>query len=473
MISVIGQSDFGLYTLATSLVTMVTIDLGLSSAVTRFVSKYKAENNTEGIKKFLGITYKLFILMSFIFLMSLTVLYFNVERIFIKLTPAELEKVKVLFSIAGLYAVFSFPFNTLDGLLISNEKFIFQKSISLLNRVLTIVLMVVALMLGYGLYSLVVVNVLSGSLMIAIKLKFINKTDKLDIDWKCFDFSLFKQILSFSLWVMVISIAQRLILNITPSVLGITSGSKEIAIFSAAMMLEGYVWTFATVLSGMFLPKVSNMIFKKNMAIIDIEKLMLKIGRIQFLLISVIVSIFIVVGKDFIVCWLGPNFEKSYYITVLLILPSLITIPQEIANTTLIALNKVKYSAYSKLVIAFLSISASYFLSLKYASLGAGIAIFIGNVIGGIFILNFIYVKVLRMNILSFFYNCQLKMILPFIIIIISGIFLNFLIIFVSWETTILKISILFIIYIVSSYFLALNKYEKNFFVGILKRMRL
>ena len=53
MISIIGKSNFGLFTLVTSLVTLVTIDLGLSQTVTRFISKYRAENDTESIKKFL------------------------------------------------------------------------------------------------------------------------------------------------------------------------------------------------------------------------------------------------------------------------------------------------------------------------------------------------------------------------------------------------------------------------------------
>ena len=161
MISVIGQSNFGLYTLATSLVTMVTIDLGLSSAVTRFISKYRAKNDVESIKKFLGVAYKLFIALAIIFLVSLTIVYFNVDRIFLKLTPDEIEKVKVLLSIAGLYAVISFPFHPLDGLLVSGEWFIFQKSTALVNKVLNIALMITALLMGYGLYSLVVVNAFS------------------------------------------------------------------------------------------------------------------------------------------------------------------------------------------------------------------------------------------------------------------------------------------------------------------------
>ena len=470
MISIIGQSNFGLYTLATSLVTMVTIDLGLSSAVTRFISKYRAENDVESIRKFLGIAYKLFIALAIIFLVSLTIVYFNVDRIFLKLNAVEIEKVKVLLSIAGLYAVVSFPFHPLDGLLVSGEWFIFQKSTQLFTKVLNIVLMVAALLMGYGLYSLVVVNAFCGVIVIGLKLYFLKKNDHQEIAWRTFDSQMTKEIFSFSLWVMVISIAQRLILNVTPSVLGITSGSREIAIFSAAMTIEGYVWTFATVFGGMFLPKVSKLIYGDNAGPDAIQALMIKVGRIQFILLAGIVSIFIMAGRDFFLNWLGPDFQKSYLITVLLVLPGLITIPQEIASTALIASNRVRYNAFSKIVVAVISISLSYILSLRYGATGAGIAIFIGNLIGGAFVLNVIYVRVLKINIWEFFRKCQIDMALPFILVLLVGFVLNYLITDVSWLITLIKVVILLLVYTLSGYFHAINNYEKNLLIEMVKR---
>jgi O-antigen/teichoic acid export membrane protein len=470
MISIIGQSDFGLYTLATSLVTMVTIDLGLSQAVTRFISKYRAEKDIESIKKFLGIAYKLFIALAFVFLISLTVIYFNVENIFIKLNAEEIEKVRVLLAIAGFYAVFSFPFQPLDGLLVSGEWFIFQKSTQLFTKVLNVVLMVAALLMGYGLYSLVVVNAFCGVIVIALKLFFIKKKDPQQIAWHTFDRGMTKEIFSFSLWVMVISVAQRLILNITPSVLGITSGSKEIAVFSAAMTIEGYVWTFATVFGGMFLPKVSKLIYGEGSDPKVIQDLMTKVGRIQFILLAAIVSIFIMVGKDFFLNWLGSDFEKSYLITVLLIVPGLITVPQEIASTALIASNQVRYNALSKIIIAAVSISLSYILSLKYGSTGAGIAIFTGNLIGGGLVLNIIYARVLKINIWEFFKKCQISMILPPILVVIAGMGLNFFIKDISLVNTIFKLLLLFVLYILSAFFLTFNTYEKKLVTGLIIR---
>lgn len=470
MISIIGQSDFGLFTLATSLVTMVTIDLGLSQAVSRFISKYRAEGDTINIQKFLGIAYKLFIFLAVIFLIVLTLIYFNLESIFLKLNSEEIEKVKVLLTIAGFYAIISFPFQPLDGLIISGEWFIFQKSMGLVAKVLNIVLMVGALLMGYGLYSLVIVSAITGLLIIGIKLYFLQKKQPQHIAWKSFDSKLTREIFSFSLWVMVISIAQRLILNVTPSILGITSGSREIAIFSAALTIEGYIWIFATVLGGMFLPKVSNLIYRENGSSADIEALMIKVGRIQFIMLAAVASIFIMVGRDFFINWLGLNFEKSYLVAVFLILPGLITIPQEIASTTLIATNKVRFSAFSRIIIASIAIGLSYLLSLKYGATGSGIAIFIGNLIGGVVVLNIIYYRILKINVWKFFKECQLKMSLPFIIVILVGWALNYIWIDVSWLIMIVKVIILLTVYLLFAYFFAINKYEKELVQGILKR---
>lgn len=45
MVDQIGQSDYGIYTLANSLISLFLIDFGLSSATSRFVAKYRAEND--------------------------------------------------------------------------------------------------------------------------------------------------------------------------------------------------------------------------------------------------------------------------------------------------------------------------------------------------------------------------------------------------------------------------------------------
>ena len=49
MVDTIGKSDYGLYTLANSLITLFLVDFGLSSAVSRYVAKYRAEGQWDRV----------------------------------------------------------------------------------------------------------------------------------------------------------------------------------------------------------------------------------------------------------------------------------------------------------------------------------------------------------------------------------------------------------------------------------------
>ncbi|MPM37801.1 hypothetical protein SDC9_84420 [bioreactor metagenome] len=376
-----------------------------------------------------------------------------------------------MLSIAGLYAVVSFPFQPLDGLIESGEWFIFHKTANLVDRVLNVLFMVLALLLGFGLYSLVAVRAISGIIVIGMKLRFLHKKDPQPIAWLYYDKKLMKEIFSFSMWVMIISVAQRLILSITPSILGITSGSREIAIFSVASSIEGYIWSFSTVFGGMFLPKVSQLMFGDNKNPGAIQELMIKVGRIQYIILGAIVSIFIMVGKDFYLNWVGEDFTKSFIITIFLILPGLITVPQQIGSTVLIASNQVRFNAMSKIIVAIISLTLSYLLSQKYGATGSGVAIFIGNLIGGALMMNIIYSKVLKINIWKFFKMCQLSMSAPFIIVVFTGLALNYHLTILSWTNIFIKVSTLFIIYATTAYFMALNKYEKNPILDLVKKV--
>ncbi|NLK04390.1 MAG: oligosaccharide flippase family protein, partial [Clostridiales bacterium] len=87
MVKQIGVNDYGLYTLASSLISMFLIDFGISEAVTRFISKYNAEGNQKKVNDFLGLIYKLYILIDLLIFLILIIIYFFIPIIYSKLTP--------------------------------------------------------------------------------------------------------------------------------------------------------------------------------------------------------------------------------------------------------------------------------------------------------------------------------------------------------------------------------------------------
>ena len=81
MVGKIGQSSYALYTIANSVISIFMIDFGLSAAVSRFVAKYRAENEDSKSNKLLGSVTILYILIDILIFIILMVIYLNIATI--------------------------------------------------------------------------------------------------------------------------------------------------------------------------------------------------------------------------------------------------------------------------------------------------------------------------------------------------------------------------------------------------------
>ena len=473
MITQIGQSNFGLYTLAHSLITLFVMDFGMGAAVTRFVSKYNAEGNQQKVNDFLGVVYKLYLGIDGIIFAILVGVSFFINQIYANLSTNELETFKVIYVIVGLFSVISFPFTNLNGILTAYENFVGLKFADLLHKVFIVVAMVIALLMGYGVYALVLVNALSGLLTIAIKLFLIKKKTPVKVNFKHKDKGLLKEIFGFSMWTTISSLSQRLIFNITPSIIVAVSvtGAIGSAIFGLASTIEGYIYTFANAINGMFMPRISKLVHegKKDTALVD---LMIKVGRLQCIIIGVLVVGFISFGKSFVVdIWNKPDFVESYWCAVLLIIPSFFYLPMQIANTTIIVENKVKLQSIVFIIMGVINVAISLFASKYWGAVGASLSICIAYMVRNALMLC-IHVKVLHLDMKRFFKASYLK-ITPFLLVMLGiGLALeNFNPMTHGFLRFVVNGGAFVGIFALTLYKLVINEYEKNLFLGAFKKV--
>lgn len=471
MIRQIGRSQYGLYVLALSVIGFFMMDFGLGSTVSRFISRYNAEGEKEKASNFLGITFKLYIIIDVAIFLVMLFIFIFAGNIYAKLTPEELSQFKVVFIIASLSSIAAFPFMPLNGILISHERFVFIKFADMLCKMLAVASIIVVLLLGYGLYALVVVNAVTALITIALKLSYLLKNRLLAINFKSKDKTILRLIFHYSAWATIMAVSGRLILNITPTILGVFAGTVQISLFAIAMTIEGYTWTFANALNGLFLPKVTRMTVNSNNPK-NVEDLMIRVGRIQLVTTGLLVIGFLTMGKEFMIVWLGDGFKESYYIAMLLMGTGIVTFTQEIGGTMLMAVNKIRYQAFCTSTSAVISIFLSLVLSRLFGAIGSGIAIFSGLLIGNVIGMNLVYYKVLRINIFRFFKECHLKMTFPIIMAFIVGFLLQYLIPVQSLPLFLVKACIFGIIYLILMWFTALNQYEKKLFTGILQKVK-
>ena len=471
MLQKIGSDDYGLYTLATSLINMFLLDFGISSAVSRFVSKYLAEGKQEKINQLLGIVYKLFFSISAVISFLLIAVYFFIDKIYLSLTPSELEKFKVVYIIAATYSVFSLPLNvTVNGVLNSYEKFIQIKLCDVLHKIINVVLIASALVLGYGLYALVAITAAVNMLILLTKLILIKVNTPVRVDFKFWSKSLLKEIFSFSVWVLVNSICSRLIMNICPSILGITSGTLAITIFGFASALEGYSYTFASALDGMFMPRIARITYKGNNNE-NLLPLMIKVGRFQYHLIGLLFIGFVLVGKDFITLWLGKEYNLVYYCAVLLMLPAPFYLSQQIGKNAMIMTNNVKYLTFVNILKATINVVLATIFSYLWGVLGACVSICIAYFVRNI-INMYLYQKKLNLNMKEFCTKCYGKMSLCMLIVLALGILVRHYWTATNWTFLFIKAIFVVLIYLISMWFIAYTNEEKSIVNRLFKKIR-
>ena len=468
MVETIGQSQYGLYTLANSLITMFMVDFGLSMATGRYLSKYNAEGNIEAAERFLGAVYKLYMLIDGVIFTVLLVLFFFLDQIYVKLTPAELEQFKVVYVISALYSVIHFPFVTFNGILTAYEKFVPLKVIDLLYRIFNIGFTVIALLMGQGLYALVSVHAGVGLLVLLLKFLVIRKTVPLRVKFKDTEKGIYKEIFGFSIWVTIASLALRLIFNITPSVLGMVANAAAIAVFGIVNTIEGYTYTITNAINGMFMPRISQILTQER-AEKELNQLFLSIGKLQYGINGILVAGFFVVGKSFINLWMGTDYTEAYYGALLIIIPGLFYNSLQIANTTMVVTNKVKISALVNTGVGLLNVALSFPLSYYLGSTGACMAICIAYIVRDI-VFHVVYHKVLPLDIPCFVKNCYLRMSVPVILTILTGMAMNYFIPDGGWIVFLLKAGAVAIVYMILTLLLGYSKAERKGILQYIKR---
>jgi len=468
LIKTIGKSDYGLYTLAMSIIGLVAFDFGLGNATTKFITQYLAEGRQDKVDNLLGLVYKLYLLVDVVIFIILFVVYLNLPSIYKGLTTDELGRFSIVFAIAATYCVLSFPFIPINGVLTSYEKFVQLKTCDLAYRLIIVFTMTGCLLLGFGLYALVLVNSAAGIINILAKLIVIKRATPLRVNLLFWSKSELVTIFKFVLWVTIAALAQRLIFNISPSILGIFSDSQAIAILGVAITLESYTFMFANALNGMFLPKVSRMVV--NNTVDEILELMTKIGRIQIYIIGYICIWLIAFGRHFISVWMGEQYLLVYPCGLLIILPSFFQLPQEIGLTYIIATNKVKLQAYINVLMGIVNVCLSIPLTLKWGVMGMCISIFVAYMIRTI-CLDVVLKRVLNLNVLLFFKGSFLKLAPCLFISLLLSISCNLIMEDRGWLDLLLKSFFSIVLYAAIVYYLGFNSFEKKTFIEPIKQL--
>ena len=468
MVSVIGESNYAMYTLANSFINIFVIDFGLSSAVSKFIAQYRAEGNREKEIQFISTVIKVYIVLDIAILTILTILYFFIGTIYRGLTADEIRTFKYLYIIVASYAVVSFPFMPLSGIMYAYEKLIETKVCELIQKVLSIVMVVVALLYRADVIYVVLANVISALLVIIAKYCIVKKGTPLRVKLASANMKMFKEVAIFTVWIAVQSLAQRCIFNLAPTILGIVATSSDIAVFAPATSIEGYFATIASAINGFFVMRITQYIVSGEKE--QLYQLLLKVGKFQVLLLGWIYIGFVCVGEEFMCAWMGEAYKMAWPCALLVMIPDILIFSEQVANTAAIASNLVKQQAGGYVLMAAICVLTSFPLSAKFGAVGAAAAIALAYMT--LFIYNNILYSIkMQLDMRKFIRECYGKLILQMVLTTAIGYFLcNHIILISGWKGVIIKAIIVSVLYITVMSLTAVE--ESRFVVEIIKKKR-
>ena len=467
----LGQSEYGLYSLVTSIISYLTIlDFGFGNAIIVYTARYRVNNEKEKQEKLHGMFFLIYTIIGIIAGIIGAFIWLNADNLFANsMSTEEISKAKILLGILTFNLIITFPLSVFSSIITAYEKFVFAKILNLARIILNPIIMIILLNLGYKSVALVILTTVLNITTLILNFWYCKKKLNIKLKFGKLDFSLLKEIMAYSVWVFLNSIMDKINWALDQFILGIYAGTVAVAVYSVAGNLNQMYVNFSTAISGVLLPRVTEMEEKKA-SDKEFTDIFIKTGRLQYIVMALIMSGFVLYGREFInILWVGPDYDQSYFIACILMIPSTVSLIQNVGLNILQAKNKYKFRVIVLMIFAVVNVIVSIILAQIYGGIGAAIGTAISIVLGQIIFMNIFYYKNIKIDIPLFWKNI-FKMSIPMAVAIIFAIILKQIWTINSSLVLILQIVSYSIIYAILVWNKSMNLEEKNMIKKLIKR---
>lgn len=471
VLKLLGQAEYGLYSLASSVIGYLSLlSFGFGNTITRYLSKYRAEGNIESERKTAGFFLLVYGGLSMLVLLGGVIISQNAALFFDKsLTVTELEKMRVLTLIMTINTAVSFPHSVFYAIITAHERFTFRQIVEIIFAVAVPVANLIALhcglaSVGMAVTSLVIQIVTTGihAFYCMSRLKIVPKFARLPKN-------LVKEMCGFSLFVFMATIVDMLFWATDKVILGMRLSAAAVAVYNIGGTFNSIVMSLSTSISGVLVPRITGMVVTKTPKE-EWTNLFVRVGRLQFAVIALVISGFALFGQSFITLWAGPDYAPSYWVAVLTLFPLCIPLIQNTGLSIVTAQNKHQFRAIVYLVIAVANVITTYIVVPYLGVIGAALCTCVSYLLGQGLIMNIYYHKVTGLDIPLFWKNILRMAIVP-AVMLVAGIWLLRKIAITNWLIFFALVAAYTLIYIVLMYLFSLNDYEKDILRKPLKKL--
>ena len=472
MISSLGDVEYGLYQSLHAIIGYIALlDFGLGSTLTRFILKYRSENNQEKVNSVISMSIKLYCFFGVVAMLFVGLLSFNLEVVFKNnITAENVIHAQKLLVIMGLTSSISFVSHALTGIQNADEKHLIIKGVYIARQLFRVVLITALLNLNVGALAVVFADFVIAVALLIFDILYCKISLKVKLFKGKWETSLLKGLFSYSAFVFLQIMITQTNNGLDRVLLGRYSTFEVVALYGVVMQLYNLFNSVGGVISGITLPKISKTVFA-DVSRNELTDCCVRFSRFQLYISLLLIGGFVLLGRDFAGLWV-PGYDS----TALWILVLLIVTPQQIESVegTVFNAMKAKNKQATRSIILFGVMVANVALTIALIKVspiyGPAIGTCISFVLGNNIICNIFYHKKIGVDMIRFFKNLCKGILPAWIISVALGVLVTF-IPFGGWIGFAIKGCLYVLIYGVCQLVLGLNKSERAMLNSVLKKV--
>jgi O-antigen/teichoic acid export membrane protein len=377
----LGDSWFGIWALVLQLTGyMGVVDVGLRSALVRFVSRFQAQGDHEALNRLLNTTITLYAMMAPICLMvAAIVAFFGLQHMHI---PPQMLRVAQLtvFIAAGCVAC-DFIFATSHASLAGLSRWDLINSVWIPVLLVRTALIILFLELGFGLLTLALIQFSVTLIGYSVEVVFLRRLlPTFRFKWRAFEMAHMRPIMEHGWYSFLLSMATRVNYQVDSIVIAFFLPISEITFYVIGLRLIEYLRDLLNSTTMIVAPLVSS-----QEAVGDTHRVattLIRSTRYSLLVGFLGVGVFLGLGTDFIRLWMGPRFAgPSGTVLVILAIGVLASSTQFASSHVLYGLSKHRLNVNWTIVESILNLSFSLVLVRRYGILGVAAGTTIANII--------------------------------------------------------------------------------------------
>lgn len=428
MLRSLGDIEYGLYQSISSFIgVLAVLDFGTGITATKNISEYRLKGDKDGESNYLAMQMLINGIIALVIIVVGCIFAISIDSIFKNgFSVAELEKARILACLYVINVVITMFGNTFQGVITGYQKFAVGNSFALGKILLRFLLIFILLKFGMDSVAISIADIVATSVFTLSCVAYIVPCLKVKIHLKKFDKALFIGTMTFSSALFLQTIVNQINNSIDKVLLGAFLGGIAVTLYSVAMSIYLIYGSLAGAVRNIMLPDAVELISDRATGE-EITSFIVKGGRLQFAVLGYILFGFILVGKEFIYLWVGDGYNISWYITIILMIPTLFQLSTNITETILDAMGKRMTRSIILLAGAIFNLFTTIFLVKLIGVIGAPIATAVSCVLFGIVILNIYHKQVMGLNVKRMFLEICLKTGCILLVSFILAYLINFL----------------------------------------------